>query len=92
MGAMTAYSRAIAQSAETSEPEEPILYSTNLGELEQKEKQEALNKSDTSDDDMNALFSKAAKDTASVTNTNLNQLAKLLPGKLLGGDFVQLDS
>ena len=37
---------------------------------------------------MNALFSKAAKDTASVTNTNLNQLAKLLPGKLLGGDFV----
>lgn len=37
---------------------------------------------------MNALISKATKDTAAVTNTNLNQIAKLLPGKLLGGDFI----
>jgi len=41
---------------------------------------------------MNALITKATKDTAAVTTANLNQIAKLLPGKLLGGDFVQIDS
>ena len=44
------------------------------------------------DDEMNSLISKATKETAAVTNTNLNQIAKLLPSKLLGGDFVQIDS
>ena len=44
------------------------------------------------DDEMNALITKSAKDTAAVTNTNLNQIAKMLPSKILGGDFVQLDS
>ena len=44
------------------------------------------------DDEMNSLISKATKETAAVTNTNLNQIAKLLPSKILGGDFVQIDS
>ncbi len=41
---------------------------------------------------MNALINRATKDTAAVTNTNLNEIAKILPGKLFGGELVQLES
>lgn len=37
---------------------------------------------------MNALINKATKETSNVTNMNLNQIAKLLPGRILGGDLV----
>lgn len=41
---------------------------------------------------MNDLITTASKDTAAVTDLNLNQIAKMLPGKLFGGELVQLDS
>jgi hypothetical protein len=70
---MKAYSQAIAQSAETNEPDEPVDYSQNSAELETKQKRQDSDKAEANaEEEMNALISKATKDTAAVTNTNLN--------------------